>query len=192
MKAKIKKLAPVKLPGNPKRQVTSSFYPKDLLFPILKRQDALNAIDIIVEQGEGTSTSPVDPEGELAHYYKFEELYIGKRLVVDKRKKSYSFSGPDIPYDPDNVQPIFPNTKAYMFAPGSEERRRVDEFNASYHSLLDGLHQTFNGKPSTLDQSIGLMFDIKLYGEKLCGMPFPGKTHTTIGPTFEYIQPEVI
>ena len=192
LKDQIDKLAPNKLPGNPKRQVTSGFYPQDLLFPILTKKDAMHAIDIIVEQGEGTSTKPVDPEGEIAHYYKFEELYIGKRLVVENDGKSYAFSGADIPYDPANVQPIYPNTKAYMFADGSEERRRVDDFNLSYHSLLDGLHKTFNGRPQGLGDSIGTMYDLKLYAEKLCAMPFPGKPNTNIGPTFEYIQPMLI
>lgn len=190
LKEKIKELAPNKLPGDPSLQVTSPFYPKDLLFPILTKKNALDAIDIIVEQGEGTETKPVDPEGELAHYYKFEELYVGKRLVPDAgAQNGYSFSGPDIPYDPANVQPIFTDTKAYMFAEGSEERRRCDEFNLSYRTLLKALHDTFNGQPNTLGDSIGIMFDIKLRGEKLCGMPFPGKPNTTLGPTFEFIEP---
>lgn len=189
LKLKIKELAPKILPGDPSLQVTSPFYPSDLLFPIITRQNALDAIDIIVEQGEGTELKPVDPEGELAHYYKFEELYVGKRLIADpSAQNGYSFSGADIPYNPDNVQPIFTDTKAYMFAEGTEERRRCDEFNHSYQVLLNALHETFNGQPDTLGDAIGIMFDIKLRGEKLCGMPFPGKPNTTIGPTFEYIK----
>jgi hypothetical protein len=187
LKQKIDEIAPDVLPGDPAKQVTSGFFSPELLFPIIKKQDALNAIDIIVEQGEGTSTSPVDFEGEIAHYYKFEELFYGQRLVKDPTAPhGYSFSGAEIPFDPDNVQPIFPNTKADMFTPGSEESRRVNEFNASYRSLLDGLHDVFNGNPKGLNATIGLMFDIKLAAEKLCGTPFPGKPGTTIGPTFEF------
>jgi len=193
LKQKINDLAPKVLPGDPNLQVTSPHYPSDLLFPILTKQNAMDAIDIIVEQGEGTSTEPIDPEGEVAHYYKFEELYVGKRLMKDETAQNgYSFSGPEIPFDPANVQPIFTDTKAYMFAEGSEERRRCDEFNHSYRLLLNALHETFNGAPGTLGDSIGLMYDIKLRGEKLCAMPFPGKPNTTIGPTFEYIQAMVV
>jgi len=189
----INKLAPEILPGDPKKQVTSPFFSEELLFPILTKQNAIDAIDIIVEQGEGTATSPVDFEGEIAHFYKFEELYRGKRLVKDPDERyGYSYTGPDIPFDAENVQPILPDTKANMFAEGSEARRRVDEFNASYQSLLNGLHETFNGNPVQLKDTIGLMFDIKLYGEKLCAMPFPGKTGTTIGPTFEFVELPVI
>lgn len=186
---KIEEIAPDNLPGDAAKQVTSPFFSSDLLFPILTKQDAIKAIDIIVEQGEGTETSPIDFDGEIAHYYRFEELYVGKRLEKDESEKvGYSFSGPVIPFDPANVQPILSNTKASMFSPGSEERRRVDEFNASYQSLLNGLHLTFNGNPDMLKDTIGLMFDIKLYGEKLCGIPFPGKKGVNIGPPFEYVK----
>lgn len=188
LKQKINEIAPDKLPGDPKKQVTSKFFSPDELFPILTKQDAMNAIDIIVEQGEGTTTTP-DFDGEIAHYYKFEELSKGKRLVKDaSAKHGYSFTGAAIPFDPNNVQPIFPNTKAEMLAEGSEERRRVNEFNTTYQTLLNGLHKTFNGNPDFLQNTIGLMYDIKLLAEKLCGTPFPGKDGYTIGPSFQFVD----
>ncbi|MFC4871925.1 ferritin-like domain-containing protein [Negadavirga shengliensis] len=187
LKQKIDEIAPDELPGDPEKQVTSGFFDKSVLFPILTKQDAINAIDIIVEQGEGTSTSPIDFEGEIAHYYRFEEIYVGRALVKDDSVETgYSFSGEEITFDPANIQPLFPNTKASMLAPGSEERRRIDEFNAAYASLLKGLHDTFNGHPEKLNNTIGIMFDIKLLGEKLCATVFPGKPGYTIGPSFDY------
>jgi hypothetical protein len=186
---KIQELAPEKLPGDPKKQVTSKFFSDDVLFPILTKEDVSRAINIIVEQGEGTTTSPIDFEGEIAHYYRFEEIYVGKSLVVITKPdgtKDYAFAGAPITFTADDVFPIFPNTKARMLDEGSEERRRVDEFNETYGSLLNGLHRTFNGEPTFLDQTIGLMFDIKLLAEKLCGTPFPGKPGYNVGPTFEF------
>lgn len=189
LKKQILKIAPDTLPGNKNNQVTSPFFDSDRLFPIITKEDAAKAIDIIVEEGEGSTKSPRDGEGEFAHYYKFEELYRGKRLAADPGAKyGYSFSGPDIPFNAGNVWNIKPNTKAKMFKPGTEERRNVDQFNASYRSLLDGLHETFNGNPHMLGDTIGLMFDIKLYAEKLCGTPFPEEEGVFIGPTFEFIK----
>ncbi len=186
--AKINDIAPDTLPGDASKQVTSGFFAKEVLFPIIKKEDAVNAINIIIEQGEGTESSPADFDSEIAHYYKFEELYKGRQLIKDPGAPyGYSFSGDEIPFDPADVQPIFPNTKAEMLPEGSEERRRVDEFNNTYSSLLYGLHRTFNGDPGYLNQTLGLMFDMKLATEKLCAMPFPGKTGFTIGPTFEWV-----
>ncbi|MFC0183141.1 Ferritin-like [Pseudarcicella hirudinis] len=190
LQKKIGELADDKLPGDPARQVTSNFFPSDLLYPILTKEDAINAINIIVEQGEGTTTSPLDQDGEVAHYYRFEEIYVGKKLVKNPdAPNGFSFSGDPIPFDAASVYPIFPNTKTDMLPEGTEARRRMNEFNSSYYSLLDGLHTAFNGEPGNLDNCIGLMYDIKLYAEKLCAMPFPGKDGYTIAPSFEFISP---
>lgn len=187
---KIDELAPDELPGDKSKQVTSSFFPADELFPIYTKQHAIDAINIIIEQGEGTSTSPLDQEDELAHYYRFEELYKGKRLVKDDAAPNgYSFSGPAIPFSPEGVFPLFPNTKISMLPVGSEEWKRMTEFNTSYYSLLSGLHTTFNGQPGMLDNTVGVMYDLKLTAQKLCATPFPGKPGYTIGPSFEFIVP---
>ncbi|MCF0069490.1 ferritin-like protein [Dyadobacter sp. CY261] len=184
---KIDELAPNDLPGHKDYQVTSAFFPAQELFPIYTKQHAIDAINIIIEQGEGTSTSPLDQQDELAHYYRFEELYKGKRLLKDpSAPKGYSFSGPDIPFTPDDVYPLFPNTKTSMLPAGSEVLNRMNQFNASYYSLLSGLHDTFNGQPTWLDNTIGVMYDLKLTAEKLCATPFPGKAGYTIGPSFEF------
>lgn len=54
--------------------------------------------------------------------------------------------------------------------------------------LLDGLHRTFNGQPDALDATFGLMYDLKLVGERLAAMEYPGKSGYTIGPPFEFNQ----
>ncbi len=189
LQQKIDELAPDVLPGDASKQVTSDFFSTKDLFPIIRKEDAINAINIIIEQGEGTSVSPVDPENEIAHYYKFEELSRGRKLKKDSTAPyGYSFTGDAISFDPANVYPIFPNTKAAMLTPGSEARRIADEFNASYSSLLNGLHRTFNGEPAYLSNTIGVMYDLKLCAAKLCAMPFPGKSGFTVGPGFEWVQ----
>lgn len=188
LQTKIKELPGENLPGDPARQVTDAF-PANVLFPIHTSEDAVNAINIIVQQGEGTTKSPLDEAGNLAHYYEFEELFKGKKLIPDATAPNgFSFSGDSIPFDDADVFPIFPNTKAAMLAEGSEERRQIDDFNASYSELLNGLHRTFNGEPDYLGNTIGLMYDVKLYGEKLCATPFPGKDGFNIGPSFEFVK----
>ena len=184
LQKKIEKLPGDTLPGDPTKQV--SF---DTLFPILTKQDAINAINIIVEQGEGTNTSPLDQQKEVAHYYRFEELYRGRKLIEDpSAPHGFSFTGDVIPFDANNVFPIFPNTKTTMLAEGTEERRRMDDFNASYFSLLNGLQRTFNNDPGYLSDAIGVMYDLKLIAEKLCATPFPGKEGYTLGPSFEFVN----
>jgi hypothetical protein len=189
IQAKIKELPGEELPGDQKRQVTSSFFPDNLLYPIYTSTEAVSAIDIIVRQGEGTTTTPLDEEGNLAHYYEFEELFKGRKLIKDpSAPNGYSFSGDLIAFTQNDVFPLFPNTKSTMLTAGSEERRRADDFNAAYSRLLNGLHKTFNGFPDFLDSTIGMMYDVKLFGEKLCATPFPAKAGMNIGPPFEFVD----
>ncbi|MBD0254843.1 MAG: ferritin-like protein [Cytophagales bacterium] len=185
---KIDELAPDRLPGDPARQVANhSFFSDKDLFPVTTKREAIEALRIIVEQGEGTSTSPVDETGELAHYYRFEELYVGRRLVVDPASpEGYSFSGAVFPFDAQGVYPLAPNTKAADLPGQSEQRRQADQFNRLYTSLLDGLHRTFDGQPGALDATFGLMYDLKLVGERLAAMEYPGKSENTVGPPFEF------
>ncbi len=188
VQAQLLLLAPDKLPGDPARQMTQLF-PPDQLFPILTRQDAINAINIIVEQGEGTTKKPTDQQGELAHYYRFAEVFNGKQLVPDKSEpKGYSYSGAPIVLDTAGVFNMKPNTKMADLAAGSEAWNAASEFNQAYSRLLNVLHATFNGKPNLIASTLGMMYDIKLYGEKLAAMPFPGKAGVTVGPPFEFVQ----
>ncbi|MEL6560276.1 MAG: ferritin-like protein [Bacteroidota bacterium] len=178
-----------KLPGDPAKQVTSSFYGKDELFPIITKEDAARAIDIIVEQGEG-ATSPYDESGELAHYYKFYEIYEGRQIetIPGVPTPRYAFSGPVIPYDEEGVYNIFPDSKVEMLTEGTQQYRMAKDFAEAYNKLLNGLHQVFNGHPDDLSKTFGLMYDVKLYGEKLCATDFPGKDGYTIGPPFQYMK----
>ena len=155
--------------------------------------DSIKAIDIIVEQGEGTSEgahggSPLDPDGELAHYYRFAELYYGRRLVKDESAPGgYSYSGPIFPFEVDGLWRLEPNTKAADLPEGSAQRRQADQFNYVYRKLLLTLHQAFNGEPEKFDATIGLMYDVKLVGERLVAMPYPNKVGLQCGPPFEYV-----
>jgi hypothetical protein len=184
----IQLIAPDMLPGDPAKQVTSSFFSADELFPILTKNDALRAIDIIVEQGEGTSVLPLNEDGGIAHYYLFEELYVGRKMVADpSAPNGYSYTGAPIACNPANVYPLRPNTKTADYAIGTLQRQRIDEFNTVYKALLNCLHDTFNGRPERLKDSFGLMFDIKLFGEKLCALPDTINPSYNLGPTFEWI-----
>lgn len=178
-----------KLPGDPAKQVTIGFS-KDQLFPIITVDDAVRAIEVIIEQGEGTSKSPVDMEGDLAHYYKFEEIYYGKKIVPDKESHcGYDFAGETIPFNPDGVYPLFPNTKSEMLPEGSTERAMLSQFNQAYGQLLDELHDAFNGNPNRMSDTFTSMTTIAKLAQNICAMPFPGIPEYNLGLPFEY-QPK--
>lgn len=193
LQLKIAELPGTTLPGDPSRQcVNEKLFPADELFPIVTKDDAIRALGIIVEQGEGTDTSPLGGDGEFAHYYRFEELANGRRLVPNPSiPQGYSFSGPAVPFDPKAVYPLAPNTKVADLPVGSEQQRLASLFNQNYSRLLLALHRAFNGDPGFIESTLGLMFDIKLTGERLASLPYPGRDGFNVGPPFEW-SPAVI
>jgi hypothetical protein len=170
----------------PSQQVLHWFDDKRL-FPIVDVTSADRGIDIIVQEGEGTSTDPFQSPGDPAHYYKFGEIAAGKR-IVPKPGGGYAYAGAPIPFDPAGVYPMKPNPKLADFAPDSQARDRAVEFGLAYSSLLNALHTAFNGQPDRINVAIGLMYELKMIAVSLMQTPIGDGSSLTAGPTFEYIE----
>jgi hypothetical protein len=170
-------------PARMARQIEA--YPS--IVKITNVETATDAIESIVEQGEGTSRSPFDPlhGDELAHYYRFGEIVHGKALVKDPtRDPPFSYSGQAVTFDPGKVTPVIANPKAAGYPAGSAARYGCDTFNYSYKNLLKVLHDTFNGNPSRLNVAIGMMESLN--EQALTLMTIDSGLGGKAGPSFEY------
>jgi len=167
--------------GNPSRQLGG------IVAKVTSLAEAQAGIDHIIQQGEGTTTSPVGGN-EIAHYYRFEEIAKQMTLKPDPSVPviGYSFGPPPISFDPDGVWPTIDNPTSAMYPAGSQARLRSDLFNRSYSDLLEALHATFNGAPESLGKAIGLMNDVKVQAIAL--MQIPVGNGRTASPCFEYVQ----
>ncbi len=164
--------------GDPAKQITHQMMSD--LFAVTDADSAIAAIDLIVEQGEGTQTSPLDgdDEGDLAHYYRFAEIFHGRKLVRNPDPnlppdEQYSYSGEEIVLDPAGVRDVIDNPKRSSFEDGSDALHLFDNFNYTYTSLLKSLHTTFNGTPADLDAAIGLMESCKQQAINLTAVQLP-------------------
>ncbi len=154
-------------PGDPALQVTHPLLPE--ITAITDAASAIAAIDTIIEQGEGTSTSPTDLEGdELAHYYRFAEIVQGKTLVKHTDippgtppDEQWSYGDPPIPFDKNGVRPVIENPTYDSYADHPYARAMSDNFSYDYTGVLKSLHATFNGAGGALDASIGLMESLR-------------------------------
>jgi Ferritin-like len=184
--------------GNPGRQITAS-YPYGGSGHIVAVRDlasALQALTEIVEQGEGSAQSDVwdgdqqmfhTDRDEVAHYYRFEELRLGRRY----QRGDTSTSGPTgkaVVVAWDAVRPMRPNPRIADSEPGSKVRAAQQAFNVSYCTLLFLLEQAFTGEPSMLGTATGAMFGLKAQAQAL--MELASGDGSTAGPTFEYVAPE--
>lgn len=176
--------------GDPERQAVPTTWFGDRAFPILNVADAVRAIALIIEEGEGTPASPLDPDGEFAHYYRFEEIWRLKRIAPDPSAPGgYSFSGPTIPFDPAAVWPITPNQRLADLDHDSLAGRRASRFSFVFTKLMQALDRTFDGSPERFEAAMGLMFELKLAGQALVQLPAiknGQNTERNAGPTFEF------
>jgi hypothetical protein len=148
-------------------------------------QKALDAIDLITEQGEGTTASPRDPspgsedQDDLAHFYRFAELYKGRRIVQDATGK-FVFSDTAVP---------FPETYPLAEVPhgGWQEptvtptvAAKLKEFDAAYSTMLTQLQAAWeHGDPAKLGASVLTMHGLTSLVGELIGMQA-----TTGGPVY--------
>jgi len=182
--------------GEPARQISDAPFPGGGRIIAVKDLDsALAALAEIVEQGEGArhvevwdgDQDDLHPDRkQIAHYYRFQELKLGRRY----RRGDTPQSGPTgeaISIDWSGVRPMRPNPRTSDHAPGTAIRRAQEQFNESYCAILRALDQVFNGTPHTLRTAIGLMYRLEAQAQALMEMPTEDGM-TTAGPTFEYVR----
>lgn len=175
--------------GNPALQLTE-WFPAGELFPVTDVDSASRAINIIIEQGEGTTTAPTDPEGRNAHYYRFSEIVEGRRLVPNANAPlGYAYSGIRIPFDPDGVWPMVDNPPLVKLPARSLVARYANEFDETYTALLHAIDAAVNGDPKQLDVAVGVMYALRLGAQQLMSTPIPDRDDgVTAGPRWKFLR----
>jgi hypothetical protein len=182
--------------GDPTRQVTDQhFYSGGgRIIAVNDLATALAALEEIVEQGEGTNHIQVwdgdsdvfHPErDQVAHYFRFQELKLGRRYRRGDTPRSGP-TGDPISVDWEGILPMGTNPRSSDHAPGSQIRAAQEEFNQSYCALLQLLEQAFDGAPQMLGSAIGAMYTLKTLAQALMQIPIEDGL-TTAGPTLEYV-----
>ncbi len=176
--------------GDPRRQVGP-----DLMNGAIVVRDVTSArlaLDTIVEQGEGTSTSPQEVDGpgganDFAHYYRLSQIREGRSLVrTTDGDTSFEFAGAAIPFDGDGVLALPDDPRAGDYPAGSPERRAMDAVNYTYTSLLAQLDDLVNGHADDahFTSALALMSSLARQARAMAiGAAVPGRV---LGPSFEY------
>eukprot|EP00038_Savillea_parva_P008047 m.174322 g.174322 ORF g.174322 m.174322 type:complete len:892 (-) comp13817_c0_seq1:236-2911(-) len=168
--------------GDPTRQVVA--WGKQLggtTVPVTDLFTALQSIDEVVKEGEGTSVAnPDDGQCELAHFFKFVELRAQKPIL--KSEEGYVFGPEQVPFDQkhDVLDVVHLDTPAKGRYTGAAAAANGG-LTTAYSALLDGLNDAFDGKPSR----VPMMVDIPKDCAFVMGCKLEG-SHQFACPTFEY------
>jgi hypothetical protein len=149
---------------------------------------ALKALEQIIDQGEGEVREPqasekFDDEGDLAHYYRFNELRRRRRYRAHDAPARPT--GPPIEIDLAAVFPMKPNLRVEQL-PTDELRAAATACNRVYLRMLGHVQTAFDGKPDALTHAVGTMFELKDRAIDLLRIPLPDDSAMHAGPTFEY------
>jgi hypothetical protein len=171
--------------GDPARQVTKEYYYSGggELLPVTDLASTEAAIRLISEQGEGYGGQIYDHERELAHYYRFEQLLLGRYYQAGDRPGQPT--GPALSVDWDSVYPIKKDAHLADYPAGSELRDAAAAFNRAYAKFLGLLTQAFSGRPELLIEAVTVMFRLRDLMTALIHNPIPGQDGVNATPTFE-------
>ncbi len=171
--------------GDPARQVTPDYYYSGggELIAVTDLDSAKAAIRLISEQGEGIGGAIFDYEGEIAHYYRFEQLLLGR--YYQKGDEPGSPSGSELEVDWQAAFPIKTDARLADYPEGSALRTNAAAFNTHYAEFLALLTEAVQGQPDFLVDCVGWMFRFKEMSYQLMRQPIDGANGLCAAPTFE-------
>lgn len=167
--------------GDPALQVTQANpAPRGSLIEVVDLPSACNAIDEIVEQGEGAHP-PGDtvPAEDRPHYFNFTDIRMGSI-----HGSNGTVLSPEQQFDSTAVWPMIADPRLA----GADVRQQSLPFNQKYSDLLRSLETVFNGHPEMISASVSPMFAVRREFVRLVGTPIPNSA-SNYGPTFEYVDP---
>jgi hypothetical protein len=144
---------------------------------------ACRALSFIADQGEGLDAGIHDAAGELAHYYRFRQLQLGRYYEVGDDPDAPSGAPLSVAWD--EVYPVKVSARLADYPAGSELAAAAREFNADYGAFLALLTRAFNGNPDLLQEAVRDMFRLRDGFNRLICNPLPGSDGLHAAPTFE-------
>lgn len=170
--------------GDPARQVTPEFYYSGggEVIPVVDLESACAAVRLIGEQGEGLGGGIYDEESELSHYYRFEQLLLGRYYLPGD--EAGHPSGDTFDVDWSAAYPTKVDAQLSDYPAGSALHAAVSSFVGAYQGFLGQLTEAFTGRPELLIPAVGEMFRIKELLLRIIRNPMPGMDGVNAAPVF--------
>jgi hypothetical protein len=170
--------------GDPARQVTGGYYAGGgIPIEVTDLASAQAALTEIIDQGEGDPGSMYDKDGDLGHYFRFEQLARGRRYLPSD--DAGTPSGQEIDVDWSAVYPMIANPRGDDYA-DQELRAASDAASRTWSRLLRQIEAAFNGSPEALLTAVPAMFSLRDRALVLLANPLPCGGGRHAGPTFEW------
>ncbi len=149
------------------------------------------AIEFIKEQGEGSEDVTPESTGidDLAHFYRFWEVYYKKKITEEDGK--YYFKDPLPRPETFNIARI-PEGGYKKENVSPEVWHLIEEFDITYSKLVMLLEDAWaedGGGQASLVKGVEIMFNLEKYAIPLLQIPIPGNSEgLNYGPCFRILD----
>jgi Ferritin-like len=175
--------------GEPGRQIGSEYYYAGggSIVPVHDLTSAREALSEVINQGEGSPTTRFDASGDLAHYFRFEQLARGRAYT--SADTEVDPSGPPLAVDWEAVFPMVANpVRGDLTDP--ELQAVGDRADQAWSLALQQVDVACNGRPDTLVPAVHSMFRLRDLICTLLASPLPDDPDHHAGPSFAWNLPE--
>jgi hypothetical protein len=179
---------------NPPLDETKQLAVQPGVFKVKDLTGVQRAIEQIKREGEGSATSPADTGSgrtDLAHYYRFGEVFYGKQIKYNEATKEWRFNGDPVPF-PD-VWPMAPTP------PGGYQHHEVSypvwqllqQFDELFTTMLGQLQSGWDRQDAAeVRKSVTSMKALTEPAVRLMQMELSTRTGT-YGPCFRLLPSRV-
>ncbi|MDH5673191.1 MAG: ferritin-like protein [Myxococcales bacterium] len=172
--------------ARPRNQLGDQAFFMGELFAVTCYEDAHRAITRIVSQGEGSSQSPVDFEGDLAHFYRFSEIERNQVLAKADNEQGYAWGEP-LGVDWEAVFPAVADPASHEAALVNDAAaiQLQDDCDQAFTRMLVNLQRAIDGEPGRLGNSVRFMFELRMASIAAFSHPVEG-LDKAVGPAFRF------
>ena len=176
---------PVSRWSQDRNQIDDRQFLQGQLFAVNNYADAHRAILRIVSEGEGSKESPLDFEGEVAHYYRFGEVFNDQVLTKADNPKGFVWKG-KLGVDWAAVYPAIADPGSHDFSNDPPAARAAqDRCDAAFTHLVQELQRAVAGEPGRLGNAVRAMFDLRAAAKLALTAPLAVPTQVA-GPSFRF------
>lgn len=170
---------------SPRNQLTDHPFFAGELFPVNDYGTASQAIQRIVSEGEGNTKSPLDFEGQVAHYYRFEEIRRDQVLQKDTSVPEGFSWGERLGVDWSAVVPAIADPGELDFSGDPPAQAAQDECDRAFTAVLQEIDRAVNGELGRLGNAVRAMFDLRLAARTALATPLL-RSDKSAGPAFRF------
>ena len=170
-----------------RHQINDTQFLTGQLFAVNNYADAHRAISTIVSEGEGSKDNPLDFADEIAHYYRFGEVFYDKVLTRIAEDPGYQWGPEALGVDWSKVYPAIPDPQQHDFSQDSPAAQDAqDACNAAYSRMVDALQAALTGQTEQLGIAVRAMYDLRIATQDALHTPLADGTSVS-GPAFVYV-----